>query len=61
MRIDHLALLFVLLVILTHLTGCTVTHEWGHKPELRIDNPYADKTKLKLEDGGLVLKMEWYF
>lgn len=48
-----------IVLILYFCYGCTVTHEYGHKPELKLDNPLADETKLKLKDGGVLLTMKW--
>jgi hypothetical protein len=49
----------VISLIITLLMGCTITHTYGELPEVHVDNPYADKTKIKFDDGAVMLKVKW--
>ena len=48
-----------LLVLVIMLSGCTVTHKWGERPKLKVNNPYADDTKVKLKHDSIVVTVYW--
>jgi len=48
-----------LVLILTLLSGCTITHRDGQLPKVRIDTKYADDASIKIRRKSITLELEW--
>lgn len=53
--------ILVFVLSCTVMTGCSVTHDKGELPHVEINNPIADKTKVKIRKDKIIIKMKWYF